>query len=89
MSYLVDTAIGVARIVVGFYGFWFVWRALAPILPGPRQERERVARFAYFFTDPLVEWFANGNNLLRRVVIIGWLVIVAALLTGFDRLAAM
>lgn len=87
MGFLIDTAIGVGQIALGFYGFWFVWRVLAPVLPGPSEERERIANFACYFTDPLVVPLANGQLRRRRLISLGWLVLVAAGQVGLGRLA--
>jgi hypothetical protein len=87
MNYLLQMAFTLARFTLGFYSFWFIWRVLLPILPGPVKREERIAPFALYFTDPFVkhlgrflgEWFAAFIGLL----------IVALLDMGVSYLAAL
>lgn len=88
MGFLADTAITLVRIAVAFYGFWFVWRVLLPVLPGPPEPAERVARFACYFTDPLVGPVSRATRLGAWVVCLVYLVVVAGAQVGLSRLAA-
>lgn len=89
MGLIIDTVIALAQIVLGFYGFWFVWRTLLPVLPGPPDAEERVARFAGYFTDPLVLPVARWLGLPERMVVVVWLVLVALGQVELGRLAAL
>ena len=78
MAFALSVAGAVAQIVLGFYGFWFVWRFLLPYLPGPEDSRDRVAPFVGYFTDPFVNPVAERLHLPARVVAGLWVVVVAA-----------
>ena len=43
MEYLLQLGFTLARFTLGFYSFWFIWRVLLPILPGPVKREERGA----------------------------------------------
>lgn len=88
MSFLADTTITLLRIVVAFYGFWFVWRVLLPILPGPPDAKDRVAPFACYFTDPLVGPVSSATRLGPWTVSMLFLLAVAGAQVGLSRLAA-
>lgn len=87
MSFLWDTVIGVAQLVAGFYGFWLVWRVLLPILPGPRDPKERIAPFDRYFTDPFVLPLARRLRIHQRAVSAVLLFAVAAAQVGLGRLS--
>jgi hypothetical protein len=87
MSFLWDTVIGVAQLVAGFYGFWLVWRVLLPILPGPRDPKDRIAPFDRYFTDPFVLPLARLLRIHQRLVSAVLLFVVAAAQVGLGRLA--
>jgi len=87
MSFLWDTVIGVAQLVAGFYGFWLVWRVLLPILPGPRDPKDRIAPFNRYFTDPFVLPLARLLRIHQRLVSAVLLFLVAAAQVGLGRLA--
>lgn len=76
-----------AQLVVGFYGFWLVWRMLLPILPGPRDPEDRIAPFAWYFTDPFVIPLTRWLRVHPRIVSTLLLFLVAAVQVGFGRLA--
>jgi uncharacterized protein YggT (Ycf19 family) len=69
---ILQFGVTLARFTLGFYSFWFIWRVLLPILPGPVKREERIAPFALYFSDPFVkplsrlvgEWFAAVIGLL-------------------------
>ncbi len=87
MSFFLQTVIGVAQLVAGFYGFWLVWRVLLPILPGPRDPEERIAPFDRYFTDPFVLPLAHRLRIHQRVVSAVLLFVVSAAQVGLGRLA--
>lgn len=70
--FILQVGVTLARFTLGFYSFWFIWRVLLPILPGPVKREERIAPFALYFTDPFIkplsrflgEWFAAFIGLL-------------------------
>ena len=68
----------VVQVVLGFYGFWLVWRVLLPYLPGPADSSERVAPFVGYFTDPFVNPLAARLHLPARLVAAAGLLLVAA-----------
>jgi uncharacterized protein YggT (Ycf19 family) len=78
MSFLLHTLIAVVKIVFSFYGFWFVWQVLLPILPGPRDRSKRIARFAGYFTDPLVKPLARVLHIHPKFLCVLFLLLVAA-----------
>lgn len=85
MSFLMRTAITVAQIVVAFYGFWFVWRVAAlavPALPGPDNADERIAPYACYFTDPLVDPLTERLRLHPWLVSAVYLLLVAGAQVG-------
>ena len=88
MSFLWDTVIGVAQLVAGFYGFWLVWRVLLPILPGPRDPKDRIAPFDQYFTDPFVLPLARRLRLHQRLVSAVLLLLIAAAQVGLGRLGS-
>lgn len=54
LSFALQVLLTLMQLVIGFYGFWFTWRVLLPVLPGPENPDERIATFAGYFTDPFV-----------------------------------
>lgn len=78
MGFVAETALAVVRIALGFYGFWFVWRALLPALPGPNDSTLRIADFACYFTDPIVAPFTLNGRLPTYPAVIGLLVAIGA-----------
>lgn len=86
MSYVLATGVALVQIVVAFYGFWLVWRLLLPILPGPPDERDRIAPFAAYFTDPLVAPVSRAIRIPGAIVCVGLLVVVAALQMTLGRI---
>ena len=68
MGFVISVAGAVVQIVLGFYGFWLIWRVLLPYLPGPEESDERVAPFVGYFTDPFVDPLANRLHLPARVI---------------------
>ncbi len=53
LGFGIAVLVHLGHIVLGFYGFWLVWRCCCRWLPGPPQPGERIASFAGYFTDPL------------------------------------
>ncbi len=80
MAFALSVARAVTQIVLGFYGFWLVWRFLLPYLPGPENGRDRVAPFVGYFTDPFVNPVAERLHVPARLVAGLWVVAVAAAL---------
>ncbi len=58
---------------------------LLPLLPGPADPQERIAPFAGYFTDPLVNPVARTLRLPERAVAFALLVALAALSVGLSR----
>jgi hypothetical protein len=87
MSFLAQTGIAVVQLVVGFYGFWLVWRVLLPVLPGPRNPADRIAPYDRYFTDPFVLPLSHRLRVHPRVVSAVLLFLVAAAQVGLGRLA--
>lgn len=75
MNFLLQIFIAVFKIMFSFYGFWFVWQVL-PILPGPKKNSKRIARFADYFTDPIVKPLAKILNVHPRLVCVLFLLLV-------------
>ena len=78
MAFVISIAGAVAQLVLGFYGFWLVWRCLLPYLPGPEDSRDRVAPFVGYFTDPFINPVAARLHLPARWIAWLWVVGVAA-----------
>ncbi len=78
MNFLLQIFIAVFKIMLAFYGFWFVWQVLLPILPGPKKNSKRIARFADYFTDPLVKPLARILHIHPRYLCALFLLLVAA-----------
>ncbi|MDP9475143.1 MAG: hypothetical protein M3R38_05530 [Actinomycetota bacterium] len=88
MSFFWQTMIGVAQLVVSFYGFWLVWRVLLPVLPGPRDPKDRIAPYDRYFTDPFVLPLARRLRIHQRLVSAVLLLLVAAAQVGLGRLGS-
>ena len=88
MSFFWQTIVGVAQLVVSFYGFWLVWRVLLPILPGPRDPKNRIAPYDRYFTDPFVIPLARRLRIHQRLVSTLLLLLVAATQVGLGRLGS-
>jgi len=88
MVYMLRTVIAVVQLVLSFYGFWLVWRVLLPELPGPRNPDDRIAPFAGYFIDPLVQPLAKRSHVHPRLLSGLLLIAVAAGQVGLDRLSA-
>lgn len=86
ISFLLQTGVTVIQIGLAFYGFWFVWRVLLPVLPGPNNPNERIAPYARYFTDPLVIPLARHLRLNEWLVSALFLLTVAAAQVGLARL---
>jgi hypothetical protein len=83
LGFGIAVLVHLGQIVLGFYGFWLVWRVLLPVLPGPPRTDERIAPFAGYFTDPLT---APLVGLLRLPP---WLATLIVLLADAAALAAL
>lgn len=83
MAFTIEIVITLVRIVLGFYGFWLVWRVALPWLPGPADAKERIAPFACYFTDPILEPVSRLTRLpvrgLATVALVGVAAALAAL----------
>ncbi len=78
MSFILAVAGATAQILLGFYGFWLVWRVLLPYLPGPRNPEDRVAPFVDYFTDPFINPVADRLHLPAGLVSTFAVVVVAS-----------
>lgn len=87
MNYLLQVGFTLIRFTLGFYSFWFIWRVLLPILPGPARAEERIAPFALHFTDPFVKRL--GQFLGEWLAAFIGLLIVASLDVGITYLATL
>lgn len=85
--YLLQSAIAVGQLVLGFYGFWLVWRVLLPELPAPRAPEEHIAPFVGYFTDPFVQPLARGLHVHPRLVSALILLVVGAGQVALTRLS--
>lgn len=83
-----DIGVTLARFVLSFYAFWLVWRVLLPLLPGPANPQDRVAPFAGYFTDPIVDPLARALRLPPRAVAAALLVVLAAVSVALSRTGA-
>lgn len=79
----VAVLVRLGQIVLSFYGFWLVWRVLLPVLPGPADPDERIARFAGYFIDPL------AAPLVRMLRLPVWLAALVLLVVDAAALAAL
>jgi hypothetical protein len=86
VSFLLAVVAALGQMVLGFYGFWLVWRVLLPVLPGPAEREKRVAPFVGYFTDPFVLPVAKALHVPPRLVALLALVAVA---TGSVALARL
>ena len=84
MQFAISVAGSVAQIVLGFYGFWLIWRFLLPYLPGPEDTDDRVAPFVGYFTDPFVNPVADRLHLPARLIA-GLSVVVVAVVSVIVR----
>lgn len=82
MGFAIDVLVTLGRIVLGFYGFWLVWRVALPWLPGPTDAKDRIAPYACYFTDPFLRPVARWTRLPTRVLAVFALVGVAAALAA-------
>jgi uncharacterized protein YggT (Ycf19 family) len=78
VPFIFAVAGALAQIILGFYGFWLIWRVLLPYLPGPPQADDRVAPFVGYFTDPFINPVARRLHLPARLVAAFAVVIVAS-----------
>lgn len=88
MIFVVHLVIVLSQIVLGFYGFWLVWRVLLPLLPGPQKDSDRIAPYALYFTDPVIRPLADYFHIRPRWLAAGALVVVAALQLVLQRAIA-
>ncbi len=83
MAFTIEIVITLVRILLGFYGFWLVWRVALPWLPGPQDAKDRIAPFACYFTDPILEPVARLTRVpirgLATVALVGVAAALAAL----------
>lgn len=82
MAFTIEVVVTLARIVLGFYGFWLVWRVALPWLPGPAHAKDRIAPFACYFTDPILKPVARWTRLPVRALAAVALVGVASALAA-------
>lgn len=88
MDFVVAVAGAVVQIVLGFYGFWLIWRVLLPYLPGPERSDERVAPFVGYFTDPFINPVAERLHLSARLIAALSVFAVAAAMVIVGRLTS-
>jgi len=86
MKFLLQTGVTVVQIGVAFYGFWFVWRVLLPVLPGPNNPNERIAPFARYFTNPIVAALTRSLRLSEWLVSALLLLAMASIQVGLAHL---
>ncbi|MDK3258732.1 hypothetical protein [Blastococcus capsensis] len=86
MNFFLAVIAALGQIVLGFYGFWLVWRVLLPGLPGPAEPDKRIAPFAGYFTDPFVQPLATRLHVPPRLVAMLALVVVATASAALARL---
>lgn len=79
----------VLQIILGFYGFWFVWRVLLPVLPGSENQDERIAPFARDFTDPVVNRLNQTFRINKWLAALVGLLLVSAASVGVSYLATI
>lgn len=77
-SVSIDVGVVLARIVLGFYGFWLVWQVLLPWLPGPDDPDDRIAPYARYFTDPILLPASRATRIPVRWLALTALVAIAA-----------
>ncbi len=53
VGFAVAVLASLGQLVLGFYGFWLVWRVLLPVLPTARHPDQHISPFAAPLTDPL------------------------------------
>lgn len=85
MKFAAEVAVAVVQFALSFYGFWLVWRALLPVLPGPTASDKRIAPYAAYFTDPFVVPVASALQIPTRLVALLALIAVAALSVALER----
>jgi len=83
LSFGIAMLVHIGQIVLGFYGFWLVWRVLLPVLPGPADPAKRIAPFAGYFTDLL------AAPLIRLLRLPPWLAVLVLLVADAAALAAL
>jgi hypothetical protein len=88
MTYLLQTLIAVGQLVLGFYGFWLVWRVILPALPGPHNSEDRIAPYAAYFTNPFVQPLSRGLHVHPRLLSALLLIVVGAAQVALSRLSA-
>jgi len=52
-SFGLAVLVNLVQLLLGFYGFWLVWRVLLPVLPSARHRDPDISPFAVPLTDPL------------------------------------
>jgi uncharacterized protein YggT (Ycf19 family) len=86
LIYLGHIVVALVQAMLSFYSFWLVWRLLLPWLPGPEHMRERIAPYAYFFTDPFIRPVTKGLRLHSSIVTFFALTLIAALQVSLGNL---
>lgn len=86
LEWLTGTAAALLQILLGFYGFWLIWRVLLPWLPGPSDPEKRIAPYAYYFTDPLVKPVTDTLHVPDRLIAAALLVLVALTSAGITQI---
>lgn len=87
MSFLAHTGIATVQLILGFLGFWLVWRVLLPVLPD-RRDGDQISPFAGYITAPLVRPLSRSLHLPDWLASTLLLVALAAVIVALDRLAA-
>ena len=85
LALIADVGVVLAQFVLSFYAFWLVWRVLLPLLPGPADPNDRVAPFAGYVTDPVVNPVARALRLPPRAVAAALLIVIAVLSVALSR----
>lgn len=79
----VAVLVNLVQLVLGFYGFWLVWRVLLPVLPSGHNPDLDISPFAVALTDPLV------IPVVRLLRVPPWLATVMLLVTDAAGLAVL
>ncbi len=77
-SKLAPSASRWGKLVLGFYGFWLVWRVSVRWLPGPVPREGRIVPFALWFRAPFVDRPARWLRVPEWAAAAGALMAVAA-----------
>lgn len=86
VGFAVAVLVSLGQLVLGFYGFWLVWRVLLPVLPTARHPDQHISPFAAPLTDPLAVPLGRLLRLPPWVAVLLLLVADAAALAVLGRI---